>query len=91
MTNHILLIVHGDVEMSRLLLVARRKQLPLAMLPGPLSMEGDQARLDQAFSNLLRNAARHSSRGSRIWPATADEDNQAEGRRSVRRLRPVVS
>ena len=70
-------IIHRAVETSRPLIEARRHRLTIALPPGPVRLEGDQARLVQVVGNLLNNAAKYTDEGGHIRLEAAQEDGAA--------------
>lgn len=66
--------VQVAVETSRPVIEAGRHDLQLSMPFSPIIVQGDAARLSQALSNLLNNAARYTPAGGRIdLQVTRDE------------------
>jgi PAS domain S-box-containing protein len=59
-------VVHAAVETSRPVLEAARHDLRLSLPFTALHVRGDAARLSQALSNLLNNAARYTPPGGQI-------------------------
>jgi signal transduction histidine kinase len=59
-------IMTAAIEAARPLLDAKRHTLALDLPAQPLHLEADAARLEQVFSNLLVNAAKHTDPGGRI-------------------------
>jgi signal transduction histidine kinase len=59
-------IIENAVETVRPLLEKRNQAVNVTVPPGTISLDGDLARLAQAFANLLDNASRYSAPGGRI-------------------------
>jgi signal transduction histidine kinase len=64
------------VETSRPRIDAEGHELTVAMPEEPIVLIADPARLAQAFSSLLHNAARFTGRGGRIWIRASQEDGK---------------
>ena len=60
------LVVSRSVETVRPLIDARRHQLTLTQVPGPLIVQADVTRLSQVISNVLNNAAKFTPEGGSI-------------------------
>src|SRR5262249_12433923 len=58
-------IVQSAAETSRPLMESARHEFAVTVAPEPIVLDGDAARLSQAISNLLNNAARYTERGGR--------------------------
>lgn len=69
-------VVHAAVETSRPLLEASRHDLQLSLPFTTLQVNADAARLAQALSNVLNNAARYTPAGGRIELTVAREDGR---------------
>jgi two-component system CheB/CheR fusion protein len=68
----------GDVvEEVRSWFQARKIELNVNRSDVPLLVEGDPARLQQIQVNLLRNAAKYTPEGGRVWYAVQREEGQA--------------
>jgi PAS domain S-box-containing protein len=70
-------ILERSVEDSAPLLTERRHQLTLDLPREALWVDGDPARLEQVFTNLLINAAKYTDPGGRISAAARQEGRQA--------------
>ena len=66
-TVDIAAVIHGALETCGPLLAQSHHTLKLTLPPYPLHVEGDRARLAQAFANLLNNAIKYTDAGGRIW------------------------
>jgi signal transduction histidine kinase len=51
--------------------------LELSFSSGPLPIEGDAQRLDQVFTNLLKNASKYTPPGGKITVTTSRENDEA--------------
>jgi PAS domain S-box-containing protein len=60
-------VVQSPVEECRPLIEGQSHELTVTLPPGPIYLEADPTRLGQAFANLLRNAAKYTDKGGRIW------------------------
>jgi PAS domain S-box-containing protein len=65
------------VEVSKPLIEESEHQLTVSQAPHPIPLHGDRARLAQAITNLLNNAARYTDRGGRIWLTAEREGSEA--------------
>jgi signal transduction histidine kinase/CheY-like chemotaxis protein len=59
-------VITRAIEMARPILEQRRNEIGLEVPPRGLLVDGDPARLAQIVSNLLTNAAKYSSPGTRV-------------------------
>ncbi|MBY0488354.1 MAG: PAS domain-containing protein [Gemmatimonadaceae bacterium] len=69
-------VVHAAVETSRPLLEASRHDLQLSLPYTTLQTNADAARLAQALSNVLNNAARYTPPGGRIALTVARDEGR---------------
>jgi signal transduction histidine kinase len=69
-------VVARAVEMVRPLVGARKQRLTVALLPEPVWLEADPARLAQVLTNLLTNAVKFTDEGGQIWLAVDREESQ---------------
>jgi PAS domain S-box-containing protein len=60
-------VVQSPVEECRPLIEGQSHELTVSLPPDPIYLEADPTRLGQAFANLLRNAAKYTDKGGRIW------------------------
>jgi PAS domain S-box-containing protein len=65
------------VEISRPMMIEKRHEVSLDLLPQPLALEADPTRLLQVFGNLLNNAAKYTDPGGHIAIVAAVEDGDA--------------
>jgi PAS domain S-box-containing protein len=79
-------VVRQAVQGSAQLVEARKHPLSVALPPGPVPIEGDDLRLEQAFSNLLSNAAKYSEPGTPLAVSLASE-GEGGARTAVVRVR----
>lgn len=59
-------VLDAALELSRVAVETARHTLTVHMEPGPVTVNGDEVRLAQVFSNLINNAARYTPPGGRI-------------------------
>jgi signal transduction histidine kinase len=64
-------VVRQTVEGNRALVESRGIALTVVLPPGPLPLDADLTRLEQVFSNLLRNAVKFTEPGGRITVSAA--------------------
>ncbi len=55
----------------------RQQELELSVSPEPLRIEGDKQRLDQALTNLLKNASKYTPPNGKISVSTSKEGEEA--------------
>jgi PAS domain S-box-containing protein len=60
-------VIQSSLEASRQAIDLGGHELTVTLPPDPILMDADPARLAQAFSNLLNNAAKYSEPGGHIW------------------------
>jgi PAS domain S-box-containing protein len=66
-------VIAQTCEALRPLVDAKRHELAVSLPPTPLRVEGDPARLQQAFGNIVANAAKYTDEGGHIsLSATSD-------------------
>lgn len=85
-------LVRRAIETAQPLIEERRQRLTVEMPPAPIVLEGDSTRLEQAFGNLLTNAAKYTPAGGQISvkvEVLAERDPAGAGthRRAVTRIR----
>jgi diguanylate cyclase (GGDEF)-like protein len=66
----IISIVHKAIEICQPAITAKKQQMSLSLLPGPIHYYGDEVRLIQVFSNLLDNASKYTMEGGQITLTT---------------------
>jgi signal transduction histidine kinase len=69
-------VVAQAVAAARPQIESRGHRLETSLLEGPLPLEGDPARLEQVFLNLLTNAAKYTGPGGQIWLTVEGRDRQ---------------
>jgi PAS domain S-box-containing protein len=70
-------VLDRAVEATRPFIEARQHTLVVNALPGPTWLDADPARLEQAITNLLTNAAKFTLPGGRIWLDAHRTDTKA--------------
>ena len=70
-------IVKGAVETTQPLLTQRRHELTVLLLPQPVWLHADAARIEQVVVNLLTNAAKYTNEGGQIFLTVHQEDATA--------------
>jgi two-component system CheB/CheR fusion protein len=75
-------VINYALEASKPLIEKWGHELIVRLTPGPVSLEGDPARLAQVLSNLLNNAAKYTEQGGKISVAV-----ECEGRVAVIRIK----
>jgi PAS domain S-box-containing protein len=70
-------VIDQAVESSRPLVESMRHELRVVPSPGPITLEGDAARLAQVFANLLNNSAKYTSPGGKIEVKTERRGKEA--------------
>jgi len=70
-------VIHRAVETTREIVRTRGHRLDVLLAEGAIRVEGDAARLEQVFVNLLNNAAKYTPEGGRIWIKGATEGDDA--------------
>ena len=69
--------LRAAVETSSVLLQAGGQEFVVTLPAEPIFLDADPARLAQAISNLLNNAAKYTPRGGRIWLTGERRDGAA--------------
>jgi PAS domain S-box-containing protein len=69
-------VIARAIETSRPLIDARRHHLAISLPAEPVRIEGDVARLAQAISNLLNNAAKYTDDGGELQLKAQVEEGQ---------------
>ena len=70
-------ILQHAADASRPLAEAREQTLAVELPPEPLPLEGDTTRLEQVFTNLLRNAVKFTDRQGHIEISAQRQDGEA--------------
>ena len=70
-------VVRGAVETVKGLVDSSGHRLTLTLPEDPLIVDGDVARLNQIFGNILNNAAKYSGRNGVIWVGLESSGDQA--------------
>jgi len=70
-------ILRAAIETVQPLIAARGHRIDLEIDPRPMYVDGDSARLIQAFANILHNAAKYTADGGYISIAAAPEHSAA--------------
>jgi PAS domain S-box-containing protein len=70
-------VIRQAVETSQPLLEAGRHDTTISLGDGPLTVDGDQVRLAQLFTNLLNNAAKYTPPGGHISISARKENEEA--------------
>jgi PAS domain S-box-containing protein len=70
-------VIRDALELSRPLIRERGHRLHVSKTPLEVPLDADRARLVQAVSNLLDNAARYTEPGGQIWLVAAREGDHA--------------
>ena len=71
------MVVSGAVDAVKPLIDASGHRLTLTLPEQPLDVEGDVARLNQVFGNILNNAAKFTGRSGVIWVTVEQVDGLA--------------
>jgi PAS domain S-box-containing protein len=79
-------VVQQAVQGAAQLVGARKHPLEVSLPGAPIVLEGDDLRLEQAFSNLLANAAKYSEPGTPI-ALSLEAEGEGGGRAAVVRVR----
>jgi len=69
-------IVERAVETARPLIEQHRHELTVSLLPQPICVNADAARLEQVVVNLLTNAAKYTEEGGHIWLTAQQEGDE---------------
>lgn len=70
-------VIEGAVERTRPLVRERRHTLDVLFPSAPIFVEGDRARLEQVFVNLIQNAAKYTPEEGNIWIKGTTEGPEA--------------
>jgi len=70
-------VIEAAVESVRPLIRERRQTLEVLFPASRILVEGDRARLEQIFVNLIQNAAKYTPEGGRIWVKGTSEGPEA--------------
>jgi len=70
-------VINYALEASKPLIDKWGHELTVRLTPGPVSLQGDPARLAQVLSNLLNNAAKYTEQGGKITVNVECEDRTA--------------
>jgi signal transduction histidine kinase len=69
-------VIAQAVAAARPQIESRGHRLETSLPEGPLPLQGDPARLEQVFLNILTNAAKYTDPGGRIWLTAEGRDRQ---------------
>jgi two-component system, chemotaxis family, CheB/CheR fusion protein len=75
-------VINYALEASKPLIEKWGHELTVRLTPGPVSLDGDPARLAQVLSNLLNNAAKYTEQGGKISVTV-----ECEGQTAVIRIK----